>query len=416
VAAFALAIGLAVTAGTTTSDRAQTAAARTSVSGPAVAPDWVVGWGAALAGHGDGVFDRTVRMIVHDAVPGSAVRLQLSNRFGSQPLVIGAVDVAAQAVGGDAVPGSTRQVTFSDSAVLTIPAGAEVTSDPVAMTVSAGENLLVSIYFPGNTGPSGWHRDAREVTYFSAPGDFAAASSTASYRADANPDSDGDYYYLDGLDVWSTTTRCTLVTFGDSITNGNGSAMSASSSWPDDLARRLAAVPGGPVIGVVDEGLDGNQLVTDTRFAFGLSGLHRFGYDALDQPGVKDVIVLEGINDIGTLIRPTSTLTAQDLIDGYLTLIREAHADGVKIYGATILPYEGAFYYTPAGEAIRETVNNWILTSGAFDGVFDFAAAVQDPFDPFRLNPAYDSGDHLHPNDAGYQAMADSIDLSTLSC
>jgi lysophospholipase L1-like esterase len=216
--------------------------------------------------------------------------------------------------------------------------------------------------------------------------------------------------------VLSTTARCTLVAFGDSITNGFGSIMSTDSSWPDLLAGRLAALPGGPALGVVDEGLDGNELLTDTSGAFGISGLHRFAQDALSQPGVKDVIVLEGINDIGTRRHPDVTLTAQSLISGYLALIAMAHADGVKIYGATILPYQGAFYYTSAGEAVREAVNHWILTSGAFDGTFDFAAAVENPFDPFQLDQAYNSSDDLHPSNAGYQAIANSIDLSQLTC
>jgi lysophospholipase L1-like esterase len=396
-------------------------------TGSAAAFGWVGGWAAALTGGGTGkdtgkgtgggtgggtgIVDRTVRMVVHDTVPGSSVRLRLSNIDGAHPVSVGAVDIAVQADGGSAVPGSRRSVTFSGSATVTIPARADVTSDPVAMTVSAGENLLVSIYFPRDAGPSGWHFDAREVTYLSAPGNFAAKDTTQGY-----PAADDSWYYLDGLDVRSTTARCTLVAFGDSITNGDGSAVSANSRWPDLLARRLAAMPGGPAFGVVDEGLDGNRLLTSTISAFGRSGLHRFAHDVLGQPGVRDVIVLEGINDIDGGTGPGGSLTAQDLINGYRTLIAEAHADGVKIYGATILPYQAAFYYTSAGEAIRETVNHWIRTSGAYDGIFDLAAAVPDPSDPLRLNPAYDSGDHLHPNDAGYQAMASAIDLTKLTC
>lgn len=391
----------------TASDRG--ASARTVLS--RVRVGWVGGWAAALTGGGHGIIDQTVRMVVHDTVPGSSVRVRLSNLYGIHPVPLGAVDIAVQADGGTAVPGSRRAVTFSGSATMTIPAQAGITSDPVAMTVTAGENLLVSIYFPGATGPSGWHYDAHDVTYLSASGNFAAADTTASF-----PAADDSWYYLDGLDVRSTTARCTLVAFGDSITNGDGSTMSANLRWPDYLGRRLAAAPGGPAIGVVGEGLDGNRLLTSAIPKFGISALRRFAHDALGQPGVRDVIVLEGINDIGAGIGPNGALTAQDLINAYLTLIDEAHADGVKIYGATILPYQEAFYHTSAGEAIRETVNHWIRTSGAYDGFFDLAAAMQSPFDPLQLNPAYDSGDHLHPNDAGYQAMANAIDLTELTC
>jgi len=377
----------------------------------APAATWVGGWTAALAGGGNGIINQTVRMVVHNTVPGTSVRVRLSNEYGANPLPIGAVDIAVQASGASEVAGSNRIVTFSGSSSTTVPAGADLTSDPVAMTVTSEENLLVSVYYSGNAGPSGWHYDAQDVTYYSASGNFAADATAANY-----PAADNSWHYLDGLDVQSTTARCTLVAFGDSITDGAYSTTSANTRWPNDLARRLQAVPGGPALGVVDEGLGGNRVLTDTNSEFGTSALHRFAHDALGEPGVKDVILLEGINDIGTNVGPNGALTAQDLINGYQTLIQEAHAAGVKIYGATILPFEGAGYYTSAGEAIRETVNNWILTSGAYDGVFDLATAMANPSNPLQLNPAYDSGDHLHPNDAGYQAMANAIDITKLTC
>ena len=397
-----LAAGLAAAVSDTAVSPSQTAAARAG---------WVGGWAAALTNGGISITDRTVRMVLHNTVSGSAVRVRLSDLDGTRPLRIGAADIAVQADGGDAVPGSSQPVTFSGLATTTIPAGTEVTSDPVAMTVAAQENLLISIYLPGDAGPSSWHNDAHELTYLSGPGDFAAEEETVGYTTVRE-----GWYYLEGLDVQSATARCTVVAFGDSITNGDGSTVSADERWPDFLARRLEAVPGGDAFGVVDEGIDGNRVLTSGIPEFGRSALQRFAHDALGEPGVKDIIALEGINDIGSLRHPHATLTAQSLIGGYLTLIGEAHADGVKIYGATILPYQGAFYYTRAGEAVREAVNRWILTSGAYDGTFDLAHAMGDPSDPLRLNPAYDSGDHLHPNDAGYQAMANAIDLDKLSC
>jgi lysophospholipase L1-like esterase len=397
-----LAGGLAAGVSDTTVSPSQTAAARAG---------WVGGWAAALTNGGISITGRTVRMVVTNTVPGAAVRVRLSDLDGASPLRIGAVDIAVQADGGDAVPGSSLPVTFSGSAAATIPAGTEVTSDPIAMTVAAQENLLVSIYLPGDAGLSSWHNDAHELTYESEPGNFAAEDDTVGYTTARE-----GWYYLEGLDVQSATARCTVVAFGDSITNGDGATVSADERWPDFLARRLEAVPGGGAFGVVDEGIDGNRVLSSSVPVFGRSALQRFAHDALGEPGVKDVILLEGINDIGSLSKPHPTLTAQKLIDGYLTLIGEAHADGVKIYGATILPYQGAFYYSRGGEAVREAVNRWILTSGAYDGTFDLARAMGDPSDPLRLNPAYDSGDHLHPDDAGYQAMADAIDLARLSC
>jgi lysophospholipase L1-like esterase len=372
---------------------------------------WVGGWAAAMTPNGKSFTDQSIRMVVHNTVPGSAVRVRLSNLTGARPLRIGAVDIAVQAVGGDAVPGTSQAVTFSGSPATTIPARTELASDPVTMTVAAQENLLISLYLPVDTGPSSWHFDAHELSYLSGPGNFAAQDTLDGYTV-----ADSSWYYLDGLDVQSATARCTLVAFGDSITNGFASTMSGDDRWPDLLALRLEAAPGGATFGVVDEGLDSNRVLTDSLPSFGRSARQRFAHDALGQPGVRDVILLEGVNDIGGLRKPHDTLTAQQLIDGYLTLIHEAHADGVKIFGATILPYQGAFYYSQRGEAVRQQVNHWILTSGAFDGAFNFAQALADPADPLRLNPAYNSGDDLHPNDAGYQAIANAVNLAKLSC
>jgi lysophospholipase L1-like esterase len=270
------------------------------------------------------------------------------------------------------------------------------------MTVAAQENLLISIYLPGDTGPSTWHFDAHELTYLSGPGNFAARDTTIGYVA-----ADSSWYFLAGLDVESATARCTLVAFGDSITNGFASTTSAEDRWPDYLALRLEAEPGGTAFGVVDEGLDSNRVLTDSLPAFGRSALQRFAHDALGQPGVRDVILLEGINDIGYSRTPAAAVIA-----GYQHLIAVAHTAGLAIFGATLTPFQGSAYYSAAGEADRDAVNRWIRTSGAFDGVIDFDQALRDPADPLRLRPAYDSGDHLHPDDAGDQAMADAVKLA----
>lgn len=378
---------------------------------PAAATTQVGAWEAAMAGGGNAVTNQTIRMVVHLTAGGTDVRVRLSNIYGTEPLPIGAVDVAVQQSGGDAVPGTHHTATFGGSATTTVPAGDEIATDPIPLSVTPEENLLVSVYYPGGGGASSWHWLASDTTYYSASGDFAGDDTTANY-----PASDNSWYYVDGVDVDSPTSTGTLVAFGDSITDGAYSTVGANERWPNFLAQRLEAQSGGPVYGVVDAGIGGNRLLTDTGDEYGTSALNRFQHDALDEPGVKAVILLEGINDIGANLGPNGgALTAQDLINGYQTLIAQAHAAGVKIYGATILPYGGASTYTAAGETIRETVNNWILTSGAFDGTVDFASAVADPANPDQLNPAYDSGDHLHPNDAGYQAMADAIDLAEIT-
>jgi lysophospholipase L1-like esterase len=366
-------------------------------------------WTASLAGGGIDIVDRTVRMVVHTTVAGDSVRVRLSNLYGSKPLRIGAVDVAVQGSGGSAVRGSHHAVTFGGSAATTVPVGKEIAGDPLDMSVDAEEKLLVSVYLPGDAGPSSWHYVAADTTWFSAPGNFTAADTVADY-----PSESAAWYYLDGLDVESRTAGGTLVAFGDSITDGVGSSMSTNSRWPDDLARRLEKQPNGPALSVVDAGMGGNHLLIDTGTAYGTSALHRFAHDALGQPNVKAVILLEGINDIANPESGT-TPTAQSLIHAYQTLIAQAHAARVRIYGGTLTPYQGSSNHSSSGEAVREAVNQWIRSSGAFDAVIDFDAAVAAPGNPQRLNPAYDSGDHLHLDDSGYEAMADAIDLTRIT-
>jgi lysophospholipase L1-like esterase len=301
-------------------------------------------------------------------------------------------------------------VSFGGSVSARIPPGEQVLSDPVGMHVTALQELAVSIYLPGRTGVATVHADAQQINWVSTAGDHAAEAGGDAFAIPVQ-----SWYFLSGLDVRSSAAAGTLVAFGDSITDGVQSTIGGNDRWPSDLARRLNTVAG-PALSVADEGIGGNRVLTASRCC-GASAETRFARDALDQPGVRDVIVLEGINDIGHSLGPLHSdagLTAARVIAGYQELIAQAHARAVRIFGATLLPYQGAGYYSPAGEAVREAVNTWIRTSGAFDGVIDFDAVMRDPADPLRLNPAYDSGDHLHPNDAGYQAMADAIDLSML--
>ncbi|HLK44236.1 MAG TPA: SGNH/GDSL hydrolase family protein [Thermoleophilia bacterium] len=370
----------------------------------------VSAWSPSMTTGGPSFTDQTIRMVAHSSVAGSAVRITLSNRYSPDPLTVGAVDIAVQDSGGTAVRGTTRNVTFGQAIQATVPAGQEVVSDVIPISVTAGENLLVSVYLPGPTGTSTWHSDAYDRTY------IASGNHIGDDTAEAFGSTTTSWYYLSGLDVVAATAKGTVVAFGDSITDGYNSSISTYSRWPDFLARRLAAGPGPQKLSVVDAGIGGNRVLTDVPNPWqGVSALKRFEHDALGQPGVRDVILLEGINDIGNNAGPNGApLTAQDLINGYRTLIGEAHAAHVRIIGATLLPIQGNGYYTPAAETLRQTINQWIRTSGAFDGVIDFDQAMRDPNNIADLNPVYDSGDHLHPNDTGMQALANAVDLGLL--
>jgi lysophospholipase L1-like esterase len=368
----------------------------------------VAAWSPSMTIGGPNFSNQTLRMVVHPSVGGSQLRVRLSNLRGTTPLAVGAVSIALQASQATAVSGSQRSVTFSHAKAFTIPTGSEVVSDPIPMSVRAEQNLLVSLYLPQATSSATWHSDAFDTSFLSKPGNYAGDVEDGNYIAATT-----SWYYLSGLDVLSPKATGTVVAFGDSITDGYNTPTTAYRRWPDDLARRLA---GDRPTAVVDAGLGGNRVLTDVPNIWqGISALKRFGHDALQQSGVHTVILLEGINDIGNNAGPDGApLTAQDLINGYRQLIGQAHSAGVRIVGGTMLPIKGAGYYNDSAEAIRQAANAWIRTSGAFDGVVDFDLAMQNPADTTALLPAYDSGDHLHPNAAGMQAMADAVDLNLL--
>jgi lysophospholipase L1-like esterase len=374
------------------------------------ADGWVTSWSASPQAAAPGTLaeadfdDQTVRDIIVTSVGGDPIRLELTNAFGTSSLRVGRVTVAVAGPRAAVAPGMIHPVTFGGSASFRIPAGGQVLSDPVTMQVQPMQALAVSVYLPDRTGPATYHADAQQVNWVSVAGNYTAEEGPAGFAIPTL-----SWYYVSGLIVRSPGANGTVVAFGDSITDGVGSAVSADARWPSDLARRLDAL-NGPALSVADEGIGGNRVLAGSRCC-GASAEARFGRDALDQPGVRDIIVLEGINDIGG---SAGGIGAARIIAGYEQLITRAHARGLKIFGATLLPFQGAGYYTAAGEAAREAVNAWIRGSAAFDGVVDFDAKVRDPADPLRLNPAYDSGDHLHPDDAGYQAMADAISLQML--
>jgi lysophospholipase L1-like esterase len=340
----------------------------------------------------------TVRDIVRTSAGGSQIRIRVSNVFGAKPLTLSDVRVALRR-GGAQTAASSHRVTFGGKDAVTIGVGKREFSDPVKMSVGAGQDLAVSIFVRAATGPATWHPAAIATSYYSTAGDHSGASGAADY-----PNKIGAWYFLDGVDVVNSNLAGAVVTFGASTTDGVGSTANANERYPDDLARRMLSLPDGERLSVLNAGISGNQLLYDNG-ASGESALSRFYRDAINQSGVRAIIIWEGTNDIGE----HSGIEANQLIDAYLPLIQQAHDYGIAVIGATLQPDEGAGYYTPEGNKVRDTVNRWIKSSGEFDGVVNFDAVLRDPFDPAELAPADDSGDHLHPNDAGYQAIADSI-------
>lgn len=356
----------------------------------------------------DGFENQSLRQVVRISRGGSEVRVRLSNVYGTGPLRLTGATIGRAADGASIVPGSLRPVLFAGKRSTVVPAGRQVASDAVRLRVAPLERLTVTFYFAKRTGPATFHPFALATSYRAA-GNRLRDGSAGSYTETSQ-----SWYYLSGIDV-SGRHGGAVVAFGDSITDGSFSTPDANNRYPDELAERLVAAHCDK--GVVNAGIGGNRVLTDSP-GFGDRAIARFGRDALGQPGVRTVIVLEGINDIGLGVGPESkAVTAEELIAGHRKLIRAAHARGVTMVGATILPFAGVTYpgyYTEDGEKVRDAVNQWIRTSGEYDEVADFDRALADPADPDRLNPAYDGGDGLHPNDAGMRVMAETIDLDEL--
>ena len=346
--------------------------------------------------------NRTVRMVVHPHAGGTSVRIRLANTFGDRAVTFGRATVGVRGSGA-AVSGTVRALAFAGQRSVTVAAGAEVSSDPVGFTVTAGRDLVVSVFLPTATGPATWHRSALQTSYLSAAGDHSADTGATGY-----PTTTGHWFFLDAVSVAGGGAPGTVVALGDSITDGSHSASNANHRWPDLLSNRLAARQGAAAEPVVDEGIAGNKVLTDSD-RNGPSALHRLTRDVLVRRGLRHVILLEGVNDLRSSNPPA---TAEAIIAGYRQIIQRVHDKGARIYGATLTPIEGSGGYSAAMEAERQKLNTFIRTSGAFDGVVDFDRATRDPADPLRFLPAFDSGDHLHPNDAGYQAMAGAVDLS----
>jgi len=352
--------------------------------------------------------NQTLRQIVHTSIGGNRARIVLSNKFGTVPLTIAAAHVALRDKEAAIVPQSDRTLTFSGRPTITIPAGAIVYSDPVELNVLPMGDLAIDLYLPGDTNtpsPLTMHNGAFQTNYVSQTGNHTGEASLPVVATTPS------WFLLSRVEVMAPEGVGAVVTFGDSITDGTRSTPDANHRWPDLLAKRLTAQPGNAKMAVLNAGIAGNRVLTEGAFNAGINALARFESDALDQTGARYVIVMEGINDIGNA-HQNPTPTAEDIITGHKQLIDLAHTRGLKIYGATLTPFEAAFYFTKEGEAKRQAINQWIRTSKAYDGVIDFDAATRDPANPTRYLPLYDSGDHLHPNDAGYKAMADAIDLT----
>ena len=356
-------------------------------------------WGASTDRTGATLNNQTVRDIVRTNIGGSGLEIKLSNVFGSQPVTFGHVTVGVEQSGAALVPGTNRQVTFSRNQSVTVPPGAEVVSDPLPGYFAPQKNLAVSAYVQGATGTITGHNLAEQTSYVSAAGDHAAEDAATAFPATIQ-----NWFFLDGIFVTEPKTVGTVVALGDSITDGARSTAGTNNRWPDVLARRLLQRPPAQQMGVLNEGISGNKILTDGA---GVSALARFDRDVLAQPNAKTVILLEGINDL------SGGATADQVIAGDRQIIARAHAAGKCILGGTLTPFGTS---SAQEQAAVVTVNNFIRSSGEFDGVVDFNAAVRDPANPSRILPAYDSGDGLHPNDAGYQAMGNAVSLKMLNC
>jgi len=384
---------------------------------------WVGTWGAAPSPQLSSaemetqklVFhDQTLREIVHISIGGDTVRVRLSNAFGAEPVEVGEAHLAVRASGSGVTAGTDRALTFSGRARVEIPAGAIVVSDPVQLKVEPAADLAISLYLPKSTLGGGVHYAAQQTSYI-ATGDSTGAASLD------HPSTITSWVFLTGVDVLAPAATGSIVAFGDSITDGARSTVDANHRWPDILAARLLARKSR--MAVVDMGIGGNRIlhegVASKRPQFGVNALARFDQDVLSQPGVRYLVILEGINDIGhagSSAPASEAVTAEDIIAGLTQMIERAHEKGIKVIVATITPFEGDAnmkrgYWTPEKAIVREAVNSWIRSGKGFDGFVDFDKAVRDPANPNRILPAFDSGDQLHPGDAGYQAMGEAVPL-----
>lgn len=377
---------------------------------------WAASWAAAPAfAVGPELAYQTIRQTVRLSVGGNRIRVRFTNENSVNSLIIGAAHLAMPGESpGSIDPATDHRLTFNGQGGISVPAGAPIYSDPVYLDVAALSSMTISIFVPRYTGPSTVHPDGNATTIISGEGDFTDASVIP------EPTASTARIFLSEVDVASATKpMASIVTVGDSITDGALSTIDSNHRWPDRLAERLIRSPQFAHIGIANAGISGNRILHDLpESAYGPSLLARLDRDVLSVPGLKWVVLLEGVNDIGHSTAahlPEQEASAQDIIAGMRQIIERVEARGAKIIGATLTPFEATRYlgfYSSDGEAKRQAVNQWIRTSNSFDAVVDFDAALRDPAHPSRLRAEFDSGDHIHPNDAGYQKMADAINLS----
>ncbi|WP_433236461.1 SGNH/GDSL hydrolase family protein [Actinomadura nitritigenes] len=404
---------------------ATTRAPATARTSHARTASWTAAWTAAPQRPGpsftpnwseEGFAHQTIRQIVRVTTGGTSARIRLSNLYGTTRLTVTGATIARTASGAAVQKETLRHLTIKRARTFTIPAGAELASDPVQLRLAPLDSVTVTLYLAGPTGPATYHALA-QATGYRAEGDHQADTGAAAFTETTQ-----SWYYLSGLDLTGVPAhRSAIVAFGDSITDGMGSTPNANDRYPDRLAERLAST--GRPRAVLNQGIIGNRITVDSAW-FGDKATSRFRRDVLQQPGVGTVIILLGINDIGIselaaappapIFAPFTDVSAADVIAGQRDLIKQARARGLRVIGATIMPVKGSTIYTARSEAKREKINTWIRTSGAYDTVVDLARVMASPGDSDTLDPAYDSGDHLHPNDAGYQVMANAINPADL--
>ncbi|GAA2936315.1 SGNH/GDSL hydrolase family protein [Streptomyces thioluteus] len=391
------------------------AAVRTQEAAPAAAGTWTGSWAAAPAAAeprtgGNGLAGTSIRNVVHTSVGGTGARVQLSNLFGNRPLHIAHASIAVSAGPrtAAAVPGSMRRLTFGGRAAAVVPAGRATVSDPVPLPVAPASDLLVTVYSAVPSGPVTLHPHARQLSWLA--------------RGDRTEDADGARYttrtaywrYVTAVDVWGTRAAGSVVAIGDSITDGVTSTVGADQRWTDHLAARLRTERGAPRFGVLNEGISGNRILLSNRGrspANNPSALDRFDRDVLDRTGVRAVVIELGVNDI---LRRPQQLDPRRIVAGLQQLVARAHERGLIAVGSTLTPFGGHLGAVPRQETVRLAVNAEIRAGRVFDAVVDFDRVLRDPADPQRLLPAYDSGDRLHPNDAGYRRMAGAVDVGVL--
>ncbi|GAB2965334.1 SGNH/GDSL hydrolase family protein [Streptomyces heilongjiangensis] len=363
----------------------------------------IVTWGASADRMGAAPSDRSYRLVVRTSAGGTDLRVRLSNAFGDRPLTLGRVHAGLRKEGAALVPGSNRPLRFGGKQSVTVPAGATVLSDPLPGRLPPAASLVISLYVAESGGPATGHGMALQTSY-TADGDHAAQEGPDTWTGTT-----GSWFHLDAVTVRTRPRVGSVVTLGDSLTDGWQSTADRDRRWPDYLARRLRADPGTDIGAVANEGISGNEVLAGGA---GQSALKRLDRDVLSHPGVRTVVLFEGVNDI----KAHTGVTADDLIAGHREIIDRAHAAGICVVGATIGPSKGWYEWDPAAEAVRQDVNAFIRTGGEFDAVADFDRVLRSPYDPERMLPFLDNGDHLHPNDTGMQALADAVRLPDLSC